>query len=65
MGFLRKLVSVIGVLQRSFQMPFSRRVIAFFVVFGGRTMGLRGKFVQLGGFSVCLVHGVSSCVSVG
>ena len=40
MGFLCKLVCVIGVLQRSFQMPVYRRAIAFFVVFGGRTMGL-------------------------
>jgi hypothetical protein len=35
-------------------------MIAFFVVFGGRTMGLRRKFVQFGGFSVGLVHGVFS-----
>jgi len=65
MGFLRKLVSVVGVLQRSFQMEFLRRAIAFFAVFGGRTMGLRRKFVQLGGFSVCLVHCVFSFVNVG
>jgi hypothetical protein len=30
-------------------------------MFGGSAMGLRRKFVLFGGFSVCLVHGVSSC----
>jgi hypothetical protein len=58
MGFSGKLISVIGVLQRSFRMPVCRGAIAFFVVFGSRTMGLCRKFVQLGGLSVCLVHGV-------
>ena len=60
MGFLCKLVSVIRVLQRSFRMPVCRCAIAFFVVFGSRTMGLRRKFVLLCGFSVCLVHGIFS-----
>jgi hypothetical protein len=41
LGFLGKLVSVIGVLQSSFRMPVCRRAIAFFVMFGRRTMGLR------------------------
>jgi hypothetical protein len=31
----------------------------------GGTMSLRRKFVQLGGFSVCFVHRVSSCGSAG
>jgi hypothetical protein len=34
-------------------------------MFGGSTMGMRRKFVLLGGFPVCLVHGVSSCGSAG
>jgi hypothetical protein len=33
-------------------------------MFGGSTMGLRRKFVLLGGFSVCLMHGISSRESV-
>src|ERR1017187_2779958 len=45
-------------------MPVCRRGIAFFVVFGCSTMGLRRKLVLLGGFSMCLVHGVSSSGSV-
>jgi hypothetical protein len=35
-------------------MPASGHAIPFFVVFGGRTMGLCRKFVLLGGFPVCL-----------
>src|ERR1035438_6173127 len=60
-GFLCKLERVIRVLQRSFRMPDCRGGVPFFVMFGGRAMGSRRKFVLLGGFSVCLVHGVFSC----
>ena len=41
-------------------MPPSGFVIPFFIVFGSRTMSLSRKFVLLGGFSVCFVHGVCS-----
>jgi len=37
-------------------MPDCRGGVPFFVMFGGRAMGSRRKFVLLGGFSVCLVH---------
>lgn len=62
MGFPGQFVRLIGVLQRSLRMPVRRGAIPFFVMFGGRPMGSRRKCVQLGGFSVCLVHGVSSHV---
>jgi hypothetical protein len=58
MGFLGKLESVNRVLQRPFRMPVCRREISFFIMFGGGTMRLRGKFVLFGGFSVFLVHDV-------
>jgi hypothetical protein len=44
-------------------MPDYRWEISFFVMFRGRAMGLRRKFVLLGGFPVRLVHGLSSCGS--
>jgi hypothetical protein len=34
-------------------------------MFGGSAMGLGRKFVLLGGSPVFLVHGISSCGSVG
>jgi hypothetical protein len=40
-GFLGKFVSVIGEFQRSFRVPPSPCVIPFFMVFGGRAMGVR------------------------
>jgi hypothetical protein len=64
MGFLCKLVSVIGILQRSFRVPVCDNV-AFLVMFGGSMMGLRRKLVLLGGSPVCLVHGVPSRGKVG
>jgi hypothetical protein len=48
---------MIRVLKRSFGMPSSRFPVAFFIVFGGRTMSARGELVLLGGFQVCVVHG--------
>jgi hypothetical protein len=36
-------------------MPPSAFVVALFIVFGGRAMGLRRKFVLLGGLAVFLV----------
>jgi hypothetical protein len=63
MGFLCKLVSVIRVLQ--WLVPNASRPlcgIAFFVMFGSRAMGLRRKFVLLGGFPVRLVHRSWSCL---
>src|ERR1700685_4121660 len=55
MGFLCKFVRVIRVFKRSFRVPSSRFIIAFFVMLGGRSMSERRKFVLLGGFPVCLV----------
>ena len=43
-------------------MPVSSFVIPLFVMFGGGTVGARGKLVLLGGpavFVVCVVNGVS------
>ena len=51
-------------LECSFGMPFSSFVVTFFIVFGGRTMSARSKFVLLGGFQVCVVHGIFSCEDV-
>jgi MFS family permease len=45
-------------------MPPSPYVIPFFVVFGGRTMGVRREFVLLGGSKVQVVRHVSSCGTV-
>jgi hypothetical protein len=56
---------MIRVLQRSFRMPASGYGVLFFVMFGSSAMGLRREFVLLGGFPVFLVHGISSCGSVG
>ncbi|MGD0776383.1 MAG: hypothetical protein ABSC05_26495 [Candidatus Solibacter sp.] len=63
-GFLCKFVSVVGEFHRSFRMPPSPYVIPFFVVFGGRTMGVRRQFVLLRGSKVCVVRHVSSCGTV-
>jgi hypothetical protein len=60
MGFLGQFESLIGELQRSFRMPLSLFIIAFFVMFGGGTMSARCKFVLLGGFGVCVVHAACS-----
>jgi len=49
-GFLGQLISVVGVLQRSFRVPGGGGGIPFFVMFRGGAMGVRGAFVQLGGF---------------
>jgi hypothetical protein len=51
---------MIGILEGSFRMPPSGFVIAFFMVFGGRAMGVRRQLVLLGGFPVGVVHDVSS-----
>jgi hypothetical protein len=45
-------------------MPASRSAIPLFMMFGDRTMGVRGKFVLLSGLPVCVAHGVSSRGSV-
>jgi hypothetical protein len=39
-------------------MPLSLFVVPLFIVFGSRAVGFRRKFVLLGGFPVCVVHGV-------
>jgi len=51
-------------LQRPFRIPASRCAIPLFMMFGARTMGVRGKFLLLSGFPVCAVHGVTSGGSV-
>jgi hypothetical protein len=56
-GFLGELIGMVRVLERSFGMPLSPFVVAFFMVFGGSSMGARRKFVLLGGLPVCVVHG--------
>jgi hypothetical protein len=77
-GFVGEFVSVIRVLHRSLRMKTFLRLIAFFVMFGGSSMGLGGKLVLLGGFPVgqcrklvplsgfpvSLMHALSSCGSV-
>jgi hypothetical protein len=63
MGFPGKPVSMIRGLKRPFRMPVSRFVVASFIVFGGCTVGVRRKFVLLGGFPTRVVHvGLSSKV---
>jgi hypothetical protein len=37
-------------------MPFSRLVIALFIMLRSSSMSVRRKFVLLGGFPVCAVH---------
>jgi len=56
-GFLRKLVRAIGVLQRSFRMPVSRFVLTFLIVFRGSAVGFCRKLVLLRCFPMRLVHG--------
>ena len=54
---------MIRILKCPFRMPVSRLVIASFIVFGSRTMGVRRKFVLLGGFPMRVIHGLScGCV---
>ena len=43
---------MIAVLQGSLRMPVSSFVFPFFVVFGGGAVGVRGKFMLLGGSAV-------------
>jgi hypothetical protein len=47
---------MIRILKCAFLMPLSRLVIASFVVFGSRTVGVRRQFVMFGGFPVRFVH---------
>jgi hypothetical protein len=47
--FLCESIGVTGVFECSFGVPFSPVVVAFFIVFGGSAMGVRGKFVLLRG----------------
>ena len=47
---------MIGVLERSFGMPFSSFIVAFLIVFGGGAMSACRKFVLFGGLPVCFVH---------
>ena len=63
MRFLCEFIGVIGVLECSFGVPFSPVVVAFFMVFGGSAMCVRGKFMLLGGLPVCVVHGVYRCAA--
>jgi len=60
MGFLRELVSMIRILQRSLGMPGCGSVIALLVVFRRSAMGLCRKLVLLGGSPMFLVHGIPS-----
>ncbi len=55
MGFLGKFVGMIRIFQRTFGMPVSGGVVAFFIVFGSRTMGVRGPFVLFGCSAVRIV----------
>jgi hypothetical protein len=41
-------------------MPTSRLVIAFFIMFGGGTMGVCRQLMLLGGFAVCVVHSLQT-----
>src|SRR4029077_16254133 len=52
-GFLCNFVSVIGVLQSPLQIPVSQFVFPFFIMFGGRPMSVRSKFVLIGRLPVC------------
>ena len=61
MGFLRKLIGVVRVLEGAFRVPVSGLVIALFVVFGSGPMGVRGKLVLFRGSPVGLLHGGLSC----
>ena len=61
MGFLGGFVGVIRVLQCSFRMPAPHYVIAFLIMFGSRTVGLRRQLVLLGRPPVFLMHDQSSC----
>src|SRR5579862_788286 len=47
------------VLQRPFRMPARLSVLAFFIVFGGGTMGAGCQFVLFRGLPVCFMHGAS------
>ena len=55
-GFLCQFVSMTGVLQSPLQMPVSQFVFPFFIMFGGRPMSVRSKFVLIGRLPVCVVH---------
>jgi hypothetical protein len=58
-GFLGEFVGVIRVLQGAFRMPLSSLVVPLFVMFSRSTVGARRKFMLLGGFPMCVVHGES------
>jgi hypothetical protein len=51
-GFLCKLISAVRVFQRTLGMPVTSRVIPFFIVLGGRAMGVCREFMLLGGSPV-------------
>jgi hypothetical protein len=55
---------MIRILKCAFLMPLSRLIIASFVVFGSRTVGVRRPFVMFGGFPVRFVHSDLSSGSV-
>ena len=52
MSFLGKFVGPIGVLACTFVVPVSRRILAFFIVFGGRAMSAGRELVLLGGLTM-------------
>jgi len=56
MGILGEFVGAVGVLQRSFRMPATGFVFAFFIVLSSSTVSLCRKFVLLGCFSVRILH---------
>ncbi len=49
-------VRMIGVLERPLGVPASGFVVAFFMMFGSRTVGMRRQFVLVGGLPVLFVH---------
>jgi len=55
-GFLRKFVSVIGILQSPLEMQFPNSFSPFSLCSAAVRMSLRRKFVLLGGFFVRVVH---------
>jgi hypothetical protein len=61
--FLCEFIGVIGVLECSFGVPFPPVVVAFFIMFGGSAMCVRGKFVLLRSLYVCVVHGIYRCAA--
>ena len=52
MGFFCKGVGAFGEIAGPFRMPVAGRVVAFLVVFGGRSVGVCRQFVLFGGLSV-------------